>query len=337
MINRDRPGTACAIAAFTLVAAGASPAAASPLALQFARHSTRAAASQAPGWLAPRARSGKNIMYLSSETGDIPQGIYLLPTAGQSQTPIGMISKGTSSPQGISTDAAGNLYVANLGNDTVAVYPPGALSPSATYSKGLIGPYDVAAGPDGTVYVANTSIQSSGQAVGNVVEFAAGTNEPLRTLTLPNYTATAVAIDRSGNLYVAWFDFASFAAVVYEYAPGASQGTNLGLALRGPMWPLYSLAFDPKGNLGLWYQTYSSSPVEYIAAFAPGATEPTTRTQGGASLFNFVFGLTYARSGHAFLAIATYNEVLEVNPPSPMPLDQITLDSVVGVALSPGS
>ncbi len=83
--------------------------------------------------------------------------------APKGQSPIGEITSGISTPEGIAADAAGNLYVANSGNNTVTVYAPGTLTPSLTYSSGVNVPYGSASVPR---YVTSRTLPAAGAARG---------------------------------------------------------------------------------------------------------------------------------------------------------------------------
>ena len=64
------------------------------------------------------------------------------------------VSSGLSNPLGLAFDAAGNLYVANEGNNTISkVTPSGAVS--TFVSSGLNGPIGLAFDAAGNLYVAN--------------------------------------------------------------------------------------------------------------------------------------------------------------------------------------
>jgi sugar lactone lactonase YvrE len=294
---------------------------------------TVAATAHVRGWLSPQAKSGKNLIYVTSNDGSITSGVYIYPLKGQDQAPSGLITAGTSAPQGLSIDAQGDLFVANSGNNTVTEYAPGTMSPSTTYANGVSAPFDVKVGSDGTVYVANTAGGPSG--AGTVTEYAAESTSPERTLTLSGYVATSLALDSSGNLYVGWFGFSAFNVIVEEYAPGATTGTNLNLDLPSNSFPAYGLVVDPKGDLDVWYESLDHT-VKYLAAFPPGATEPAFTIQGGSFLTN-VFGMTFSRKGQAYFATPNDNAVVDLKYPKGIPLDYIAVDAAEGIALSPGS
>jgi hypothetical protein len=302
-----------------------------PLSL-FARART-GATGHGGGWLSPAAKRGSHIMYVASAPAS-SGFVNLYSTQGQTQAPIGMIADGISQPWGIDTDAHGNLYVANNGNNTVTKYAPGSTSPSATYTQGIGTPYDVKTGRDGTLYVANATGAPSG--AGSVTEYAPGSTTPKLTITNPGLYAFAVGIDKKNNLYVCWYDLSATAEYIYEYAPGSSSGTPLNLDLPAPSFPAFSIAFDHAGNLVTWYESYDHS-VKYLATFPPGATEPSRKEQGG-SLLTIVSGITFPRmGGGVYLSSSNTNEADKLMYGRLVPLDMIQLDDATGNALSPGS
>ena len=95
----------------------------------------------------------KKLLYVSD---NINNAIYVYDLQGnqQSPQPIYTITNGLAGPQGISTDKQGNLYVANLYNNTVTVYAPGAMSPKLTIPN-LNTPTDVKVDGFGNVYVSD--------------------------------------------------------------------------------------------------------------------------------------------------------------------------------------
>lgn len=284
------------------------------------------------GWLSAQARSSTHLVYLSIPY--ITNSVNIYPARGQDQPPIGVLTSGVSNPQGIGTDSSGNLYVANSGNSTVTVYPPGQTNPSATYTTGVGTPYDVKVGSDGTVYVANVFAFSNGD--GSVTEYTAGSLNPSTTLTVSGQNAVAVALDASNNLYVSWYSQSSGAASVYKYAPGSSTGTNLGLNLPAGSFPIYGLAFDHSGNLVMWYESLDHS-IGYLAAFAPGQTQPSITLQGG-SFLDTVAGIAFPRDTHEiYLANINRNTGVRLTYPRGIPLDVFGNAQAAGVALSPGT
>ena len=95
-------------------------------------------------------------------------------------------------PRGLAFDAAGNLYVANAGANTVSkVTPAGAVS---TFASGFNDPDGLAFDAAGNLYVANSGNNTVSKVTpaGVVSTFASGFNDP-----------DGLAFDAAGNLYVA--------------------------------------------------------------------------------------------------------------------------------------
>ena len=179
--------------------------------------SLRLPSKRAHSWLSDRAKTGKNLLYVSSYGGGYVD-IYDLKGHVENRLPEGTITAGLSGPQGMAVDRSLNLYVANTGNDTVTVYRPGSNRPSVTYSLGLDQPVGVAVGRDGTVYVANLG--------DTVVEYTDGRTTPARTLSIG--APVDCALDKENNLYV------TYSGGIEEFAPGSRTGTQLGMRLSAP-------------------------------------------------------------------------------------------------------
>jgi len=197
------------------------------------------------------------------------------PAFVQNPNPVNRITAGVLAPTGMAIDAAGNLYVAdNAGQGvkghvfwTVTVYARGGSSVIRTYKDGVQTPTDVAVAPDGTVYVANL--------VSAVTVYAPGSLHPSRTLQAPaGDSPVAVAADANGNAYVSYVNQTSGA--VYEYAPGATRGKNLGIPFSGNP---HGLALDRNGDL-IVAVSNAPNPGSSVEVFAPGSTKPKLTLTG---------------------------------------------------------
>ena len=282
------------------------------------------------GWLSESASLGKNLMYVATAGG----AVYIYSTVGQAQQPIGVITSGVSSPEGLAVDAVGNLYVANSGNNTVTVYPPGQTSPSTTYSNGVSNPFGVAVGGDGRVYIAN---ENTSNCYGSVTEYPKGSLNPDRTLTLSGRYAFDAALDTAGNLYVSWYDLTSYAISVYKYAPGSTHGTNLDLMLPKLVFPAFTLAFDNAGNLVLAVENGNNTlPPKYIAVFPPGSRNPSQKIEGG-SLLDIVDGIAFPRRSSEvyYVTNANFYDWMKLTYPQTLPRDVDVVAPTTGLALSP--
>ncbi len=120
-------------------------------------------------------------------------------------------------PDALAFDSSGNLYVANVGNDTVEMFAPGSTTASATYSAGLDYPEALAFDSSGNLYVANYGNTT-------VEMFAPGSTTASATYSAGLDYPDALAIDSSGNLYVA--NYGSYLGTIYggEVRAGEHDG-----------------------------------------------------------------------------------------------------------------
>jgi sugar lactone lactonase YvrE len=291
-------------------------------------------AAHSGGRIAPALKRNGRLIYISDNGsgGRNVGAVDIYPAQGQTQPRIGRIVNGISAPAGIATDTSGALYVANSGNNTVTVYPPGQTAPSVTYRRGISDPYSVAIAKDGTVYVANAISTPSN--AGDITEYKPRSTAPNLTITNPGESPVSVALDARNNLYVGWYSLSTESVEVDEYVPGSTTGTNLKLDLPAPSFPVYSIAFDHAGNLVLWYED-ANHATKYLATFAPGSTKPS-RTIPGGSFLDVVSGIAFPRSSkRVYVAAINVNEGDELAYPSGLPLDVIGLNHAWGVSLSP--
>jgi hypothetical protein len=202
------------------------------------------------GWISPDAKKQK-LLYVSDYTASIVL-IYLQGATGSG--PIGEIVTGIANPQGIAVDAAGTLYVANYGGNTVTEYPAGATSPSVTLSKGISHPLDVSVDKNGIVYITEGS-------AGQILEFKPGSTSADATVSISHPSSDTNA--RNGSLYVTYN--ASSAGHVARCKPLATKCKDLGISVGLAQ----GIALDLQGNL-LVGDVYG----QVINIYAPGQTTP---------------------------------------------------------------
>jgi hypothetical protein len=116
-----------------------------------------------------------------------------------------LLSTGLDQPEGITTDAAENLYVANAQLHNVVVYSKPYRSIGTTLDDPNLYPTDVAVSNTGVVAAMN--IQSTAGTGGAVTIYAKGSTSACATITDPNWSGMYFgAFDASGNLFFDGFD-----------------------------------------------------------------------------------------------------------------------------------
>jgi hypothetical protein len=259
-------------------------------------------------WMSPEAKSGKNLLYVSSYNEGY---VDIYKSKGSNQSPMGTITSGLNGPEGMAVDKKLNLYVTNTGNNTVTVYAPGSLTPSATYSSGLSEPAGVTVGNDGTVYVSNLD--------NSVVEYPPGKMTPSITISI-NFPI-AVALDPSNNLYI------SYLGGVEEVPPGSSTGTNLGITLDAPG----GIAIDKQDDIVVADQTLPG-----VKVYPQGSTQPSSTFATVDDPNPIAFN---KKASQLFIGDPTHNVVQVYSYPGETLVNTITtgVNFDAGVAVSPES
>ncbi|MEU1205718.1 serine/threonine-protein kinase PknD [Nocardia sp. NPDC005825] len=189
---------------------------------------------------------------LGSGGGNSPTPI----TAGYSaQTPLPFT--GVSLPTDVAVDAAGTVYVTDMGNDRVMKLAAGASTPTPLPFTGLNNPQGVAVDTVGNIYVTDTSNN-------RVMKLAAGASTPTSLPFTGLKDPQGVAADTAGNVYVS--DRGNDRVV--KLAAGASTPTPLPFTgLQDP----HGVAVDTAGNV---YVTELST--ERVLKLAAGASTATS-------------------------------------------------------------
>lgn len=246
-------------------------------------------------------------------------------------------------PEGIATDAAGNVYVADSFNATIRKITPSGDVTTIAGSAGRSGSTDgngasarfgltkgVATDASGNVYVVDTNyairkITPSGDVTtlagsANVVGSADGTGGAA------SFNGTyGVATDASGNLYVA----DTFNSVIRKVTPagvvttfagtagvfGFANGTGAGASFNSP----YAVAVDPSGNVYV-ADTMSSiirkiTPTGTVSTFA-GTALATGSVDGigAAARFNRPKGIATDASGNVYVADTGNSTIRKISP-----------------------
>ncbi|HVN63177.1 MAG TPA: SBBP repeat-containing protein [Candidatus Binataceae bacterium] len=183
----------------------------------------------------------------------------------------------------MAVDPAGNIFVANAigGNSragSITVYPAhanGDIAPSATITgsrTGLNLPSGVALDSAGNIYVANTGARQTER--GSITVFHEGTNgnvAPAATIAGPNtklHSTEGIAVDSSGNIYVANFNGNSVTA----YGADANGDAAPTAAIAGHKTKLAEptgLAIDSEGSIYVTNQGKLPSAGPYTVTIYP--------------------------------------------------------------------
>lgn len=140
-------------------------------------------------------------------------------------------------------DANGNLYLANLGGPNITEYAPGATSPTFTYDSEMEEPVDVKTDSMGDVYEAD-------QLTATVNEYAQENNTVLASCSILRAIVESVAVDKSGDVFVAYQEDKAYGkGRVIEY-PGGLSGCRSNL-LGVTVGFVRSIALDRKNDLVL--------------------------------------------------------------------------------------
>ena len=164
-------------------------------------------------------------------------------------------------------DASGDLYQPNF--DTfpgyISVYAPGARAPYRTINKGLGFPLALMFGTHEQFYVLN-GVFGGGT---DILVYRHDGDSPLMTITAGVSNSSAIALDSSGELYVANRGQGDVPSSVSVYAPGASEPTR---TIKTGIHVPVALAFDTAGNL--YVANAPPKGANTVTVYAPGAETP---------------------------------------------------------------
>jgi hypothetical protein len=271
------------------------------------------------GWLSPAAKSAKHLIYVSDFLNN---DVEIYPTTGSNPNPIGQITDGIDGPEGCYVDRHGNLFVTNVTNQTVTMYPHGSTTYTLQYT-GFAYPTNVTVGRNGMVYVADL-------VGGKVVEFQRGKTRSKRTITVND--PQGVALDAKNNLYVEYNTGAHGAGPgdVNKYPPGSTNGQDLGLPI---VWGGGD-AIDGSGDVVVADQG-SGIGNAAVYVFPPGSKTPSqTINEGMQDPFRIALDKKFK---NLYVADPAVNAVLVYDYASGALVKSITnsLRAVNGVAIYP--
>lgn len=244
-------------------------------------------------------------------------------------------------PSGVAVDAAGNVYVADAGNNVIRkVTSAGVVttfagtiavadtSNTVTTEPSFLGPSGVAVDASGNVYVADAGdnqirkVNSAGvitTLAGNGNSGADDGNDTTATFNNP----TGVALDASGNVYVAdllnnRIRKVTPAGVVSTLAGQDSIGSTNGIGAAAKFYFPNSVAVDASGNVyvtdavnNLIRKVTPDGTVSTVAGTgSPGSANGTAT----AASFNDPAGIAVDASGNLYVADANNNLIRKISP-----------------------
>ena len=215
--------------------------------------------------------------------GSIPVHAQSVSFAG-AQTTVG---SGLSYPIGVAVDGAGNVFIADAGNNLVVEIPASGGTQTTVAASGLNDPASVAVDGAGDVFIADARNN-------RVVEVPAGGGAQTTVGTGLSFP-TGVAVDGAGDVFIA----DSRNNRVVEVPAGGGAQTTVGTGLSEP----YGVAVDGAGDVFI-ADTYNNRVVEVPA----GGGAQTTVASG----LSFPYAVAVDGAGDVFIAEEGNNLVVEV-------------------------
>jgi hypothetical protein len=198
------------------------------------------------------------------------------------------LKNGINGPLGLTTDSAGNLYVANASASNVLVYSQPYKSVSLTLSEPGQYPSDVAVSKAGLVAVMSATLPNGG---GNVTFYEKGSTSPCANVSDPNWNQMYFgAFDASGNLFVDGFDH-NVNPIVGEISGGCSATSVAPLSVGNTISGIGGVQVV-NGNILILSQNYATFSPE-IFTYAPpsggtlGSPIATTKLSAGIEMVSF--------------------------------------------------
>ena len=231
---------------------------------------------------------------------------------------------GLRSPIGLAVDGAGDLFVADGGNNRIVEVPAGggaaiAIDPTVN-GIGLNGPLGMAVGGAGDLFIADLNNN-------RVVEVPAGGGAAIAigpTVSGGSLNApSGVAVDGAGNLFIANLD----CICVVEIPVGGGEAIEIGPVVNGVgLENPWGLAVDGMGNLfiadfNLVSPTQPAIGNRIVEVPAGGgaatAIDPTVNSDG----LSFPYGVAVDVAGDIFIADTYNNRVVELQRSQPPALN----------------
>lgn len=222
-----------------------------------------------------------------------------------------LIASGLNSPQGITIDGSGNLYIADTLNNAIKELATGSQTLTNLITTGLNNPQAIALDSAGNLYIADTGNKVVEQFIPNTQTL---TTIPDNILGSPQ----GIAVDSAGNIYVA----DPINNTIDEIAAGSNNSSTLAVSgLNNPQ----GVTVDSAGNV--YIADTGNNAIEEIAA---GSNSQTTLVNSG--LFSPT-SVAVDNSGNLYIADQNGVEVFTANTQSLLSLSDSRLKKAAAVAL----
>jgi streptogramin lyase len=242
-------------------------------------------------------------------------------------------------PFGVAVDRAGNVYVADQGNNLIRKISPGAVVTTLAGMVGVAGsangmdtlatfnkPFSVAVDSSGNVYVADTgnNLVRAITPAGLVSTFAGNGKEGAvnGTDSTSFRSPFGVAVDGSGNLYVADYGnnlirMINKAGVVSTLAGTGATGADNGAGTIATFNLPESVAVDAAGNVYVADNANNLirkiTPAGVVSTLAGTGMAGSANGTGTAASFNSPFGVAVDGSGNVYVADAGNNMIRKIS------------------------
>jgi hypothetical protein len=314
------------------------------------------AGSDGPGMSA----TATGTLYLVSSNANGPIALYPASAAGMPDASDVITGSFLTVPECATADSSGNLYVANI--STIFVFAKGATSPTTTLTSPAISGAvkGLAVDKSGNLYVSGgVTVTGVGTTYG-VAVFGpdAGTGAtPTATFTASSLGfPVGIAVDGSGNVFLASRNESGGDDAILEFAPGATGTATPSRSISGTMSQIGQngiggLGVDSAGNVyGTVYQN-SANATNRVVVFGPGATSgdqpPTREIVGAATGLATPTGLALDSAGNLYVnnggtgnggTVTVYPPGANGNEPPSRTLDPViqgTPVGAIGIAVGP--
>jgi DNA-binding beta-propeller fold protein YncE len=227
--------------------------------------------------------------------------ILTVTQAGSSYVPVGMVSLVSNSlnqPYGVAVDGAGNVYIADTGNNALKEWTPTSQTVTTLLASGLSAPTYLALNAAGDVYVSDTG--------DSAVQMWSPTHQTAVTVLSGIFSPAGLAIDGVGNLFLA----GSLRGTINKLS--AADGLVTTLVSSNLLYPV-GLAVDPAGDLFIANTGDTTffapgSLVEWTPAVANGVVSPLTDGLNGPA------GVAMDGAGNVYFATSGNGYVYQWNP-----------------------